>query len=254
MGSWDATERSGAMAQVTPDAVKRFPRILGADGAGTVVAIGADVTGFHIGDEVYAAGYLNPKGGFYAQYAAVAADHVALVPSGLKLEEAGVLAVTGATALRGLSDHLKLKASEHLLVFAAAGGVGQPAVQLARAMGAHVLAVVSDAEGAAVAKESGADVVINSKADDVKVAVAAFAPAGLDAVLVLVNGDGLNDAIAGVRAGGRVAYPHGVQPVPTGRPDIEVIGYDGTPGREVLDRLSALVAARSQFISPTASR
>jgi NADPH:quinone reductase-like Zn-dependent oxidoreductase len=244
VGGWDATERSGAMVQVTPDAVKKFPRILGADGAGTVAAIGADVTGFRIGDEVYAAGYLNPKGGFYAQYAAVEADQVALVPSGLKLEEAGVLALTGVTALRGLSDHLKLKASQHLLIFGASGGVGQPAVQLAKAMGAHVLAVVSNAEGATVAKESGADVVINSKTEDLKAAITAFAPAGLDAVLVLVNGDGLPDSIAAVRAGGRVAYPHGVRPAPTGRPDIDVIGYDGNPHREVLDRLSALVASR----------
>jgi NADPH2:quinone reductase len=248
VGVWDADERAGYLVQMSPEAVKKFPRILGADGAGTVAAVGAEVAGFAEGDKVYASGFLNPKGGFYAEYAAVPADQVAPVPSGMPMEQAGALAVTGVTALRGLADNLKLQASQRLLIFGASGGVGQPAVQLAKAMGAQVLAVVSNADGAAVAKESGADVVINSRTDDLTAAIAAFAPAGLDAVLAFVNGDGLEKSIAAIRAGGRLAYPHGVEPAPTGRPDVETIGFDGNPGRDVTNKLNALIEGRAFYV------
>jgi NADPH:quinone reductase len=121
-------------------------------------------------------------------------------------------------------------------------------VQLAKAMGAQVLAVVSHADGAAAAKESGADVVVNSRTDDLTAAIAAFAPAGLDAVLAFVNGDGLEKSIAAIRAGGRLAYPHGVEPAPTGRPDVETIGFEGIPGRDVFDKLNALIKSRAFYV------
>jgi NADPH:quinone reductase-like Zn-dependent oxidoreductase len=244
VGVWDGAERAGKMAQITPESAKRFPRVLGADGAGTIAAVGANVRDFREGDEVYAYNFFNPKGGFYAEYAAVPADWTARIPKGLDMEQAGALAVTGVTALRGLADTLALKALQRLLVFGASGGVGNPAVQLAKAMGATVLAVVSDAEGVAVAKQAGADVVANSKTDDLAGAIKAFAPGGLDAVLTFVNGPGLDAAIAAVRDGGRVAYPHGVQPEPRGRAGVQVIGYDGTPDRQVFDELNALIGRR----------
>jgi NADPH:quinone reductase-like Zn-dependent oxidoreductase len=244
VGRWDATERSGAMVQITPNAVKKFPRILGAEGAGTIAAIGADVTDFRTGDKIYASGYLNPKGGFYAEYTAVPANLVAPVPGGLPMDQAAVLALTGITALRGLSDHLALKPSQNLLIFGAAGGVGLPAVQLAKAMGVHVLAVVSTADDATIVRASGADVAVNSTTDDLPAAMASFAPDGLDGVLALTNKDGLDKAIAAVRAGGRVAYPNGVRPVPARRPGVEVIGYDGSPDRAAIDKLNSLIEVR----------
>jgi NADPH2:quinone reductase len=244
VGVWDGAERAGKMAAIAPESAKRFPRVLGADGAGTVAAVGANVRDFREGDEVYAYSFFNPKGGFYAEYAAVPADWAARIPKGLDMEQAGALAVTGVTALRGLADALELKASQRLLVFGASGGVGNPAVQLAKAMGAKVMGVVSDVEGVAVAREAGADVVANSKTDDLAGAIEAFAPGGLDAVLAFVNGRGLDEAIAAVREGGRVAHPHGVQPEPRGRAGVQVIGYDGTPDRQVFDRLNALIERR----------
>ena len=207
VGVWDAAERAGKMAEHAPDSVKRFPRVLGADGAGTIAAVGANVRDFSEGDKVYAYGFFNPKGGFYAEYAAVPANQAARIPSNLDMEQAGALAVTDITALRGLADTLRLEASQRLLVFGAAGGVGLPAVQLAKAMGVQVLAVVSNADGAAMAKAAGADTVVNSKTNDLSAATAAFAPDGLDAVLAVVNGNGLDKAIAAIREGGRVAYP-----------------------------------------------
>lgn len=245
VGVWDVLERDGAMAEMASESANQFPRIIGADGSGTVAAVGAEVAGFRAGDKVYASGSLNPKGGFYAEYTVVPVEQVAHVPNGVPMDQAGALAGTGITALRGLADTLKLKTSQHLLIFGASGGVGQPAVQLAKAMGVEVLAVVASADGVTVAKSGGADVVINSKTDDLGAAIAAFAPEGLEAVLAFVNADGLDKAIAALRAGGRVAYPHGVQPPEqTGRPDVEVVAFNGIPDRDVIDRLNALIESR----------
>lgn len=244
VGVWDVAERQGQLVGVVPGAAAKFPLVPGADGAGTVAALGPGVTEFREGDEVYAYGFLNPKGGFYAEYAAVPADQVARVPESLHLEGAVALPVTGVTALRGLDDTLQIGPGARLLVFGAAGGVGYPAVQLAKAMGAHVLAVVSNGDAAALVRGAGADVVVNGREDDLDGAIRAFAPDGLDAVLAVVNGAGLDTAIAAVRQGGRVAYPHGVQPEPQGRSGVEAVGYDGTPGRAVFDRLNALVESR----------
>lgn len=244
VGVWDGAERAGLMAPMSPDSVKAFPRVLGADGSGTVVAVGANVVGFGKGDAVYAYGFFNPHGGFYAEYASVPATQVARLPGGLDMEQAGALAVTGITALRGLEDTLKLQPSQKLLVFGASGGVGLPAVQLAKAMGVQVLAVVSNADGAALVKAAGADSIANSTTDDLAAAIAGFAPDGLDAVLACVSANGLDTAIAAVRDSGRVAYPHGVQPEPQGKPGVAATAYEGAPGREVMDRLNAWIESR----------
>lgn len=243
VGVWDGAERAGKMEQMVPDDLKRFPRVLGADGAGTVAAVGEGVRDFKEGDAVYGYGIFNPKGGFYAEYVAVPADQVAPVPHGLDVQQAGALGVTGVTALRGLADALDLQPSQRLLVFGASGGVGNAAVQLAKAIGATVLAVVSTGEGARVAQEAGADAVASSTTDDLAAAIRAFAPAGLDAVLAFANGQGIDAAVAAVRDGGRVAYPYGVKP-PTGRAGVQVVGFDGRPDRQVLDKLNALIESR----------
>jgi NADPH:quinone reductase-like Zn-dependent oxidoreductase len=240
---WDDAERAGAMQKMAPAAANRLPRVLGADGAGTVAAVGEGVRDFKEGDEVYAFSFLSPKGGFYAEYAAVPADQTAPVPRGMDVEQAGALAVTGITALRGLVDTLELKPSQRLLVFGASGGVGNAAVQLAKAIGAKVFAVVTNAEAAAVAKEAGADAVANSKTDDLSAAIKAFAPDGLDAVLAFANGQGLDAAVGAVREGGRVAHPYGVKP-PQGRAGVQVLAYQGRPDRQALDQLNALIESR----------
>src|SRR5687768_17573501 len=91
VGSWDATER-----KVGYDGVfgmpAHLPYILGADVAGIIAAVGDQVKGFAVGDRVDAASMPLPKGGFYAEYALVAAEHVMHVPSRLSTEQAGVMA------------------------------------------------------------------------------------------------------------------------------------------------------------------
>ncbi|MEJ0043249.1 MAG: alcohol dehydrogenase catalytic domain-containing protein [Rhizomicrobium sp.] len=105
VGVWDAAERAGYMAQMAPDGAKIFPRVLGADGAGTIAALGTGVDAFAVGDQIYANGFLNPKGGFYAEYAAVPADQVAKLPKSLPMEQAGALAVTASRPFADWMTH-----------------------------------------------------------------------------------------------------------------------------------------------------
>jgi hypothetical protein len=117
--------------------------VLGSDGAGTVAAIGDGVKGFKPGDRAYAFSFLNPKGGFYAEYAAVKADDVSHMPDKLTTLQAGAMPVDAMTALRGLDDTLVLKPAESVMIFGASGGIGHLAVQLAKRIGARVFAIAS---------------------------------------------------------------------------------------------------------------
>jgi len=68
-----------------------------------------------------------------------------------------------------------------------------------------------------------------------------FAPAGLDAALVTVGGDPVQQALAAIRAGGRVAHPNGVEPEPQGRPGVKIRKYDGIPAPETIAKLNRLI-------------
>jgi len=236
IGVWDPFAREGEMSL----GASQFPRVIGNDGAGTVVATGERVTRFRVGERVYA---YSMEGGFYAEYVAVNEDNVAPIPPGLDPEEAGALGADGVTALRGLDDELALRAGETLMIFGASGGIGHIAVQLAKRMGAQVLAIASGADGVELVLRLGADAAVDGRRDDAAAAARAFAPDGLDAALVLVSGAGLPAALHAVRPGGRVAYPNGVEPEPRVPDGIESHAYDGTPGPEVFDRLNRLIGA-----------
>ncbi len=235
IGVWDPAIRSGELELGHGG----FPRVIGNDGAGEVVAVGDEVERFQVGDRVYAYSF---EGGFYAEYVALAEYEVARIPEGLTAEEAGALGADGVTALRGLEDQLHLAPGQALMVYGASGGIGHLAVQLAKRMGARVLAVASGRDGVELVRGLGADAAVDGKRDDVARAVRDFAPDGLDAALVLAHGDGLAPALALVRQGGRVAYPHGVEPAPRAPDGVTLLDYDGEPGHEVLERLNALVS------------
>src|SRR5262249_10117455 len=130
------------------------------DVAGTVAAVGAKVSRFAVGDEVFGIGR-----GSFAEYAAARADRLARKPAGLSFEQAAVLAVSGATALQGLRDAGRVQAGQHVLVIGASGGVGSYAVQLAKAFGAKVTGVCRTAKVDLV-RSLGADHVIDYTATD----------------------------------------------------------------------------------------
>ncbi len=96
---WDPIEREGIFAKMM-NMQPKFPLVIGSEGAGAVVAVGSGVEKPRVGDSVYACGFLNPKGGFYAEYAAVKAELTAPMPKGMTLEQAAVMPADAGTALR----------------------------------------------------------------------------------------------------------------------------------------------------------
>ena len=134
-------------------------RVAGLDVAGTVVAVGADVTRFEVGDEVFGI-----SRGSFAEYAAAREDKLALKPAGLTFEQAAVVPISGGTAIQGLRAG-RIEAGQKVLIIGASGGVGTYAVQLAKALGAKVTAVCSTAKVDLV-RSIGADHVIDYTRED----------------------------------------------------------------------------------------
>lgn len=133
----------------------RLPLILGWDVAGEVVELGAEVSAFQVGDEVYSRPDIE-RDGCYAQYIAVKASEVALKPATLDPIHAAAVPLTALTAWQALVDAAQLQAGQTVLIHAAAGGVGSMAVQLAKARGARVIATAS-AVNLGLLTELGAD-------------------------------------------------------------------------------------------------
>ena len=238
VASWDASIREN------PDAWGKHrarPLVLGTDGSGRIAAVGSSVQGFKAGDTVYAYSFDNPKGGFYAQYVAVAADHVGHVPANLNLRDAGAIGTTALTALQGIDDTLHLKPGQSVIIHGAAGGVGTLAIQFAKLRGAKVLATVSGEDAAALARQLGADAVVDGRRGDIVAAARALAPGGVDAVLALAGGAPLERCMDALRAGGLLAFPNGVEPEPN-RDGVRIVAYDAIPNRGGFDRLNAVIA------------
>ena len=134
--------------------------IPGMDVAGVVVAVGAGVTRFGVGDEVYGVGR-----GTFAPFAVAREERLVRRPSRLTFEQAAAVPISGLTAQQGLLDVGRLRAGQHVLVTGASGGVGSFAVQIAKAYGATVTGVCSTAKVDAV-RRLGADHVIDHTRED----------------------------------------------------------------------------------------
>jgi NADPH:quinone reductase-like Zn-dependent oxidoreductase len=240
VGKWDPFEREGGFAKEFGIEAK-FPYVLGSDGAGAIAAVGDRVKELKPGDRVYAFSFLNPKGGFYAEYAAVKADDVSRIPGELTTQQAGAMPVDAMTALRGLDDTLALKPGESVMIFGAGGGIGHLAVQLAKRMGARVFAAASGSDGVALVKRLGADAVVDGRKDDIAAAARQFTPNGLDAALITAGGPVADKALTAMRAGGRVAYPNGVEPRPKPPFGIDTNSYDGMPDPQAIEKLNRLI-------------
>lgn len=135
-------------------------RIAGADGAGRVERVGADVRGLRPGDEVL--GWFD---GSFAEYARAGADRVVPKPERLSFEEAAAVPMAGETALRAIRDVGQVRAGHRVLVNGAAGGVGHLAVQIAVALGAEVTGVCSTRNVELVRSLGAAHVVDYTDAD-----------------------------------------------------------------------------------------
>ncbi|HST16734.1 MAG TPA: NAD(P)-dependent alcohol dehydrogenase [Gaiellaceae bacterium] len=134
--------------------------LLGYDVAGQVEAIGAEVSAFRPGDEVF-----GTCGGSFAEYATARPDRLAAKPSNCSFEQAAATPVSGYAALQAVRDHGKVKSGQRVLIIGAGGGVGTFAVQIAKAYGAEVTGVCSTAKIDLV-YSIGADHVIDYTRDD----------------------------------------------------------------------------------------
>jgi NADPH:quinone reductase len=134
----------------------QLPAILGREAAGVVDAVGPGVTDVQVGQRVA----YSSQPGTYAEFAVVAANALVLVPDGVDTRTAAAVMLQGMTAHYLVMSTYPLKKGETALVHAAAGGVGQLLVQIAKRQGARVIGTVSTEEKARLAREAGADEII----------------------------------------------------------------------------------------------
>jgi len=173
----------------------RFPYTLGTDFAGTVEAVGAEVSGFKLGDRVV--GRLAPtQGGAFAQSASVPLHTFCRIPDSMSYEQAAALPTAAGSAWLALFGVGKLQAGQSVLIHAAAGGVGSFAVQFAKRAGAYVMATASS-QNHALVKELGADEVIDYRREDF-----ATRCRNVDVVIDTIGGDTGERSWQVIKAGG----------------------------------------------------
>ena len=153
--------REGYLASMIP---YEFPVTLGWDVAGEITELGADVTGWSVGDQVYSRPDIG-RNGTFAEYVAVQADEIALKPKTLDMNHAAAVPLAALTAWQSLYDFADVKAGERVLIQAGAGGVGSFAIQLAKVRGAHVISTCST-KNVEFLKSLGADEVIDYTKQD----------------------------------------------------------------------------------------
>jgi putative PIG3 family NAD(P)H quinone oxidoreductase len=189
-----------------PDIVQRLgdyppppgaPQTLGLEVAGEVVEAAGR---WKAGDQVTAL----LGGGGYAQYAVVDQRHALPIPAGLDLVQAAALPETVFTVYANVFEHGALKAGETLLVHGATSGIGVTAIQMAKAAGAKVIATGRGADKARAALALGADIAVDTTAEDF--GEAAKRAGGVDVVLDMVGGDYFKTELSSLKTGGRIVF------------------------------------------------
>jgi len=176
------------------------PFIPGSEGAGEVVAVGPGVTSFKPGDRVMSRHRL---GGF-AQLGNSKAEDCDLIPSPMSLEEAAVFRNVYHTAYHALLQRGRLEAGDWVLIHGAAGGIGLPAIQIAKLYGANVISTASTDEKRAVCLEEGADHAIDYQAGFRDKVMELTGGRGVDIIYDPVNGPTFEESLRCLAWGGRV--------------------------------------------------
>jgi NADPH:quinone reductase-like Zn-dependent oxidoreductase len=180
------------------------PLVVGWDISGVVSAVGAGVTRFKVGEEVFGMPWFPRQAGAYAEYVTAPSRHFATKPHPLSFEEAAALPLAGLTAWQIVVDAIQLEDGADVLIHGAAGGVGHLAVQVAKARGANVIATAR-AEQADWLRRLGADETIDYKSERFEDRVA-----DLDAVIDFPGAYG-ERSLEVLRPGGiLVSVPSGV--------------------------------------------
>ncbi|MBN8203205.1 NADP-dependent oxidoreductase [Bacillus sp. NTK034] len=181
----------------------KMPLILGNDFSGVIAKVGAKVTRFKAGDEIYARPRKS-KIGTFAEYIAIHEDDIALKPKNLSFEEAASIPLVGLTSYQALTDILQLQRGQKILIQAGAGGVGTFAIQLAKLMGATV-ATTASAAGADLVKSLGADEIINYKTEKFEKILKNY-----DAVFDTLGGEILEKSFEVIKSGGKIVSVSGL--------------------------------------------
>jgi len=236
----DYVLREGYFQQFVPSA---FPCVPGMDVAGIVEQCGPGVSRFAEGDEVYGC-VSRPvsQHGTLAERLVVPECYLAPRPQTLSWAQAGGLPLAGLTAYQALIGAGKLRAGETVLILGASGGVGGTALQLAKSVGATVIAVAS-AKNAGLLKELGADFTIDYQAGPVSEAAKQLAPQGVDLLFDAVGGDTLTQSLAALKPTGRltsVVNEGKTLDVPA---SVQVVYTFAQPSVPDLDHLRALADA-----------
>jgi NADPH:quinone reductase-like Zn-dependent oxidoreductase len=219
----DLSIRRGATEARLP-----LPRILGSDGAGTVVAIGEQVNNLRLGDHVClypsrACGACDRcatdrermclqtrllgerENGTYAEYISVPARNCLPIPADLSFEEAAAFPLAFASAWRLLIGNAEIKPGESVLILGIGGGVALAALQLATHLGAHVIVTSGSDEKLARALSYGASLGVNYKEAEFAKEVRSFTnKRGVDVVVDNIGGDGWAKSLASLAKGGRL--------------------------------------------------
>jgi len=190
----DNIVRAGHLKDMIP---LTFPHVTGYDVSGIITAIGADVTGFNVGDAVFARAHQEDAGAL-AEVARVKASALALKPANISHAEAASIPLTGLTAWQALVDKAALKAGQKVLIHAGSGGVGTLAIQIAKELGAYVATTVS-ARNADLVTSLGADLVIDYKAQDFTDIIGDY-----DVVFDMTGGDVMQNSFKVLKKGGHL--------------------------------------------------
>jgi NADPH2:quinone reductase len=175
------------------------PFIPGHEAAGIVAAVGEGADRFAVGDRVI----ITPPTGAFAERCAVPEPLAMPIPEGLDFGQAAGFTITCSTSYHALRQRAELQDGETVVVLGAAGGVGITAVEIAKALGARVIAAASTDEKLEFAKSAGADETVNYGETSLKEAVREITGAGADVVYDPVGGEIGEQALRAIARGGR---------------------------------------------------
>jgi len=176
------------------------PFIPGSEAVGDVVAIGPDVTRFKIGDRVMSRHRL----GAFAELGNASAENCDSIPAGMSLEEAAVFRGAYSTAYHALLQRGRLKEGDRVLIHGAAGGIGIPAIQIAKLFDAEVIAIASTEEKRAVCRAEGAAHAIDYQAGFRDKVMELTGGRGVDIIYDPVNGPTFEESLRCLAWGGRI--------------------------------------------------
>ncbi|MFW5689498.1 MAG: NADPH:quinone reductase [Spirochaetota bacterium] len=179
-----------------------LPFTPGADGAGVIEAVGADVSGYSVGDRVYTAGSVT---GTYAELARCTTEQVFPLPPGVSYEDGACLWINYGTAYRALFQRGSGVAGESVLVHGATGGVGIAAVQWARMRGLEVLATFGSSEGEGLLRRQGVTTLFNHRdAEHARAILEATGDQGVDLIVEMLANVNLDMDMDLLARGGRI--------------------------------------------------